>query len=185
MRVGLIQITASDDPVANLPVTAGLVREAAAQGAGFVLTPEVTNCVSASRARQKAVLAAEDDDATLAALRALAADLKIWLLIGSLAVTTTDADGRFANRSFLIGPDGTIRARYDKIHMFDVQVSAEETYRESAGYRPGAQAVVSAVADVPESLQNTGQLLFALAIWVITIALLLYARRMAAAGVLT
>ena len=71
------------------------------------------------------------------------ADAGIWLLIGSLGLLTQDADGRFANRSFLIAPDGSITARYDKIHMFDVNVSETEVYRESAGYRPGAQAVLA------------------------------------------
>ncbi|MEO1777096.1 MAG: nitrilase-related carbon-nitrogen hydrolase, partial [Pseudomonadota bacterium] len=86
----------------------------------------------------------EDADLSLASLRKTAAMSKIWLLLGSLALKTTDADGRFANRSFLISPQGDIVARYDKIHMFDVQVTEAETYRESAGYRPGTRAVVAA-----------------------------------------
>lgn len=143
MRAALIQLTSGDDPQANLPVTQALIAEAAAAGAGFALTPEVTNCVSGSRSRQTAVLRHEEDDPTLAALRAQAADLGIWLLIGSLALKTDDADGRFANRSFLISPEGGIVARYDKIHMFDVQVTPEETYRESEGFRPGDRAVVA------------------------------------------
>lgn len=141
MRAGLVQLSVSDDPAANLPGTRALVREAAAGGAGFVLTPEVTNCLSSSRDHQKAVLRPEAEDETLAALRADAAELGIWLLIGSLGLQTDDPDGRFANRSFLIAPDGQIAARYDKIHMFDVDVSPTETYRESAGYRPGGRAV--------------------------------------------
>ena len=143
MRAALIQLTSGDDPQANLPVTQALIAEAAEAGAGFALTPEVTNCVSGSRSRQTAVLRHEEDDPTLAALRAQAADLGIWLLIGSLALKTDDADGRFANRSFLISPEGGIVARYDKIHMFDVQVTPEETYRESEGFRPGDRAVVA------------------------------------------
>jgi len=119
------------------------VRAAAAGGAGFVLTPECTNALSSSREHQRAVFHHEEDDPTLAALRAEAAALGVWLLIGSLGLKTNDADGRFANRSFLIGPDGAVVARYDKIHMFDVTVSESETYRESAWYRPGAQAVVT------------------------------------------
>lgn len=146
MRTGLLQLCASDDPVANLPETLALLRQAVAGGAGFVLTPEVTNCVSTSRTRQLDVLSPEDVDITLAALRDEAARAGIWLLIGSLALKTGAADGRFANRSFLIGPEGAIRARYDKIHMFDVQVSETETYRESDGYAPGAEAVI---ADTP------------------------------------
>jgi predicted amidohydrolase len=143
MRAALIQLNVSDDPAANLPVTVGFIRQAVAQGAGFVLTPEMTNGLSSSRAHQRTVFRHEEDDETLASLRAEAKAARIWLLIGSLGVLTHDADGRFANRSFLIGPDGDIVARYDKIHMFDVNVSPTEVYRESEGYRPGARAVVA------------------------------------------
>jgi len=143
MRAALIQLTVTDDPAVNLPVTVGYIRQAVAQGAGFVLTPELTNGLSSSRAHQRAVFRHEEDDPTLAALRAEAKAAGIWLLIGSLGVLTQDADGRFANRSFLIAPDGSVDARYDKIHMFDVNVSATEVYRESEGYRPGTQAVVA------------------------------------------
>ncbi|MBR9864656.1 MAG: carbon-nitrogen hydrolase family protein [Rhodobacteraceae bacterium] len=143
MRAGLIQLNSSDDPLANLPRTQGLVAEAVAQGAQFVATPEVTNVLSTSRSHQKSVLQHEAQDQTLAALRKQAADLGIWLLIGSLGLLTDDADGRFANRSFLIDPQGNIKARYDKIHMFDVQVTESETYRESDGYRPGDTAVLA------------------------------------------
>ena len=146
MKTALIQLCASDDPEANLAQTLAYVAQAARAGAGFVLTPEVTNCVSTSRSRQQAVLQPEATDPTLAGLRAAARAHGLWLLIGSLALKTGDADGRFANRSFLIGPDGAVVARYDKIQMFDVAVSPEETYRESAGFRPGTRAVV---ADTP------------------------------------
>lgn len=146
MRTALIQMCSGDDPAANLDQARGFIAEAAVAGANFVLTPEVTNCVSGSRSRQQEVLCPESDDPTLAGLRAQAAELGIWLLIGSLGLKTDDADGRFANRSFLIDPEGEIAARYDKIHMFDVQVTPEETYRESDGYRPGDRAVV---ADTP------------------------------------
>jgi predicted amidohydrolase len=142
MRAALVQLCSGDDPAANLEKTAALIAQAVLGGAEFVLTPEVTNCVSADRARQEEVLRPEAEDATLAALRDLAQAHGIWLLIGSLALKTGDADGRFANRSFLIAPDGGIRARYDKIHMFDVTISETESYRESAGYRPGEQAVL-------------------------------------------
>ncbi|MEM7441142.1 MAG: carbon-nitrogen hydrolase family protein [Pseudomonadota bacterium] len=146
LRVGLIQLCSSDDPAANLPKTLDLINDAANQGAVFVTTPEVTNCVSTSRTHQQHVLQAEQDDITLAALRQHAQELGVWLLIGSLAIKSDDPDGRFANRSFLVAPDGGVRARYDKIHMFDVAVSDKETYRESAGYRPGEQAVTT---DIP------------------------------------
>jgi predicted amidohydrolase len=143
MRAALLQLTSSDDPEANIPATLALVAEAAARGAELVATPEVTNCVSADRARQRAVLRPEADDPTLDALRGAARDHGLHLLIGSLALRTDDPSGRLANRSFLLGPDGAVLARYDKIHMFDVDVSPEETYRESAGYRPGDRAVLA------------------------------------------
>lgn len=143
MRAGLVQLNVTDDPAANLPVTLAHIRAAAAGGAGFVLTPECTNALSGNRAHQRATLRHEEEDPTLAALRDEAAKLGIWLLIGSLGVLTHDADGRFANRSFLIAPTGEIVARYDKIHMFDVNVSETEVYRESSAYRPGAQAVLA------------------------------------------
>jgi len=142
LRAGLIQLCASDDPVANLPVTVGLVREAAQGGARVVLTPEMTNCISQDRGRQASVLQSEADDVTLAALRREAADLGIWLLVGSLGLRGEGGDDRFVNRSFLISPGGGIVARYDKLHMFDVQVSPTETFRESATYRPGDRAVL-------------------------------------------
>lgn len=143
MKTALVQLTSGDCPRENLSVTRAQIKSAASRGAGFILTPEVTNCVSASRDRQQDVLQHEVDDQTLAALRSDAAALGVWISIGSLALKTDDPDGRFANRSFLIDPSGTIRARYDKIHMFDVNVSDTETYRESAGYRPGAEAVLA------------------------------------------
>ena len=143
MKIALLQLSVSDDPAENLPHTRAMLEGAAGAGAGFVLTPEVTNCLSSDRAQQRAVLRHEEEDPTLAALREDAARLKLWLLIGSLALKTDDEDGRFANRSFLIGPDGGIVARYDKINMFDVDVSETEKYRESAGYRPGTRAVIA------------------------------------------
>ena len=144
MRVGLIQMNSSDDPGENLATASAFIGEAVRAGAQFVLTPEVTNCVSASRKHQRDVLATEAEDNTLAMLRREAALRKIWLLIGSLALKG-EADDRFVNRSFLISPTGEIMARYDKMHMFDVQLSDVETYRESDGYRPGDQAVVANV----------------------------------------
>ncbi len=143
MRAALVQLNVSDDVAVNLAQTLAFLREARAGGTGFVLTPECTNGLWSDRATQRAVLRHEGDDPTLATLREEAASLGIWLLIGSLALLTGDEDGRFANRSFLIAPDGSIAARYDKIHMFDVNVSETEVYRESAGFRPGARAVTA------------------------------------------
>lgn len=142
-KAGLITLNSSDDPATNLDQMRRLVAEAAMRGAQIVMTPEVSNCVSTSREHQQKVLCLEADDPTLKAMREEAQKYNIWVLIGSLALKTKDADGRFANRSFLIGPDGAIAARYDKIHMFDVTLSEIETYKESAGYRPGLKSVVA------------------------------------------
>ncbi len=143
MKTALLQITSSDDPAGNLDMVRAMMAEAVNQGARFILTPEVTNCVSTSTTRQREVLQHEEEDITLAGLRAQAAELGVWLLIGSLGIKTHDADERFANRSFMIDPQGQIVARYDKIHMFDVQVTESETFRESKNYRPGQKAVIA------------------------------------------
>jgi predicted amidohydrolase len=143
MRAGLVQLTVTDDPAANLPVTLRHIDAAVAAGAGFVLTPECTNALSSNRARLRSLLHPEETDPTLAALCDAAARHGIWLLTGSLGLLTQDEDGRFANRSLLIAPSGEIHTRYDKIHMFDVNVSETEVYRESAGYRPGNRAVLA------------------------------------------
>lgn len=149
MRAGLIQLCSGDDPAANLAQTEALIRDAAGEGAGLVLTPECTNLVSASRARQASLLTREVEDLTLARLRAVAADLRVWLLVGSLLLKSDDPeDDRFINRSLLLGPDGGVVARYDKIHMFDVDLGAGERYRESAAFRPGGQAVVAPAAGI-------------------------------------
>ena len=143
MQTALLQLSVTDDPAANLIETSAMIRDAAADGAQFVLTPEVTNCISNSRRHQNDVLQHEDDDQTLKALRDLSAELGVTLLIGSLALKTGDADGRFANRSFLIDPSGAIKARYDKIHMFDVNINEAEAFKESKAYRPGGTAVLA------------------------------------------
>lgn len=139
----LVQITSSDDPAQNLAMVRAYLRQAADGGAQIALTPEVTNCVSTSHAHQLRVLRYEQDDETLAGLQQEAQSLGIWVLAGSLALKAEGDDDRFVNRTFLIDPEGVIRARYDKIHMFDVQVSPTETYRESAGFRPGREGVLA------------------------------------------
>ena len=118
MQTALLQLNSSDDPIANLKVTLQMIRDAASDGARFILTPEVTNCFAVSRRRQAEVLQHQEDDQTLAAIRSIAAELGVSVLIGSLALKTDDEDERFANRSFMIGPSGSIQAWYDKIHMF-------------------------------------------------------------------
>ena len=143
MKAALLQLTSSDDPVANLQTTRNMVAQAAGAGAGLILTPEVTNCVSLDRRHQQRVLQREADDITLLGLSEAAAKFGVWISIGSLALLTEDPDGRFANRSFLIAPNGEVVARYDKIHMFDVNVTEAETFCESEGFRPGKEAVLA------------------------------------------
>ena len=143
MRAAILQMTSSDMPDENLATVRGALKIAKAGGADILLTPEVTNCLSVSRSHQQSVLHGQADDPSLAALRQDAREHGIWVLIGSLALKTGDADGRFANRSILISDTGAIAGWYDKIHMFDVDVTADETYRESDGYRPGDRAVVA------------------------------------------
>jgi predicted amidohydrolase len=125
----------------NLEQGRHLIREAALAGAQYVQTPEVSNMMQENRKSLFEHLRTEEDDESLKAYRALAAELKIHLHIGSLAVLATP--DRAANRSFLIGPDGQVLASYDKIHMFDIDLPNGETYRESANYQPGETAVIS------------------------------------------
>lgn len=143
MRVGVLQLSSTDDPQENLVQTLGMVAQAVAGGAQFIATPEVTNIISGSRTHQRSVLCDQSDDPTLAGLRDAAQRHGVWVLIGSLALLSDDPDGRFINRSFLITPNGDIAASYDKIHMFDVTLSETESYRESDGYRPGNRAVLA------------------------------------------
>lgn len=143
MRAALLQLTSSDDPEDNLRVVQEMLCEAAGQSAQIALTPEVSNCVSMDRAHQTDVLRPADQDAFLAGCRETASELGIWLLLGSLALKAEPPETRFVNRSFMIAPDGAVVAWYDKMHMFDVQVSEAETYRESAGFAPGSRAVLA------------------------------------------
>ncbi len=152
MRVALLQMTSSDDPEGNLGTVRRMLAEAKDQGAAFALTPEVTNCVSFSRSHQEQVLQREADDLLIRGTREAAAKLGLWVLLGSVAVKSDPPEERFANRSVLIGPDGSVTATYDKAHMFDVEVSETETYRESAGYAPGDRAVLAQVADAKVGL---------------------------------
>lgn len=142
MRAAILQMTSSDNPEENLETVLTALNDAKAAGADILLTPEVTNCVSQSRSHQAKVLHSQNADPTLAAVRAAARNAGIWVMLGSLGVQSGDPDGRFANRCFLISDQGEIAGWYDKIHMFDVNVTETETFRESDGYRPGDRAVV-------------------------------------------
>lgn len=136
-----IQLRSSRDVSANLETTIGLIREAVREsGAKFVQTPEMTNLLVRSRDELFEKIRQEDDDPFVQALRDLAMELGITLHIGSLAVLA--AKDVAANRGYMIGPDGRIAARYDKIHMFDVDLPNGESWRESATYQPGTKACV-------------------------------------------
>ncbi|MGQ3672154.1 carbon-nitrogen hydrolase family protein [Xanthobacter sp. TB0136] len=143
LRVGLVQMRTGRDVAANLDVTRALVREAAQAGARYVQTPEMTNIIEHGRAALFEAIVEEGQDKTLAALRELARDLRIHLHIGSLGLKVSE--NRAVNRAFLITPDGAIAARYDKIHMFNVDLGNGETYNESAAYTPGDRAVLGEV----------------------------------------
>jgi predicted amidohydrolase len=140
-RVGLIQMRSGRTPQANADAAVKLIGEAKDGGADYVLTPEVTNIMESSREKLFATIVAEENDPTLAIFRDLARTLSIYVHVGSLAVKI--APEKAANRSFLIDRKGNIVARYDKIHMFDVDLTGGESYRESRSYRPGEMAVVS------------------------------------------
>jgi predicted amidohydrolase len=143
-KAGLIQMRSGLAPAANIDAAAALIGEARAAGAAYVQTPEMTSLLAPNSAALFAAITTEDNDPSLAALRELARRHAIHLHVGSLAVRASPE--KAANRSFLIAPDGEIAARYDKIHMFDVDLDNGESYRESQNYAPGDTAVV---ADLP------------------------------------
>ena len=140
-RVGLIQMRSARTPRDNFAAAAALIRQAKSAGADYVLTPEMTNIMEMKRDRLFEAIGTEDDDRTLADFRTLARELRIYLHVGSLALKTSPE--KAVNRSFLLGPDGDIAARYDKIHMFDVDLAGGESYRESRTYRAGELAVLT------------------------------------------
>jgi len=142
--VGLVSMRSGFSPAANLDDAIGLIRQAKENGADYVQTPEMTNIMDIKRERLFAAMVGEEDDKSLARLRELARELGIFIHIGSLGVKVSPE--RAANRSFLIDRQGEIAARYDKIHMFDVDLANGESYRESRNFRPGEHAVV---ADLP------------------------------------
>ena len=137
----LVQMRTSLLPEPSLEQGTRLIREAVAQGAEYVQTPEVSNMMQLNRTALFEQLKSEADDPSLKAYRALAKELNIHLHIGSLALRFSEE--KAVNRSFLIGPDGNVLASYDKIHMFDIDLPGGESYRESANYQPGETAVIS------------------------------------------
>jgi predicted amidohydrolase len=139
-KVGLIQMRSGLTPQANLDAAVKLFDDARRAGADYVQTPEMTNIMEVKRERLFATIVPEENDASLAMFRELAARLGLYIHVGSLAIKVSP--DKAANRSFLIDPKGAIAARYDKIHMFDVDLANGESYRESHSYRPGELAVV-------------------------------------------
>ena len=144
IRVAALQMRSGQDPARNAVDFEALVREAAARGAVYVQSPEMTGALMRDRAALKAILRPQGEDGIELAAGRLAAELGIVVHVGSTAIAR--ADGKVANRAFLFGPDGGLVATYDKIHMFDVDLDNGESWRESATYEPGT---VATVADLP------------------------------------
>lgn len=143
MRAALFQSCTGVDPAASATALTEAIAEARALGADMLFTPEMSGLLDRDRARAAGHLAAEAEDRVLAAVREAAAKAGLWVHLGSLALAGERADGRLVNRGFLIDAAGAIRARYDKIHLFDVDLPTGESWRESAAYAPGEGAVVA------------------------------------------
>jgi predicted amidohydrolase len=143
-KAAMIQMRSGLTPAANVDAAAKLITEAKSNGADYVQTPEMTNILAANSQQLFAATSDENSDPSLAAFRELAKKLGLYVHVGSLAIKILP--DKCANRGFLIDPDGNIAARYDKIHMFDVDLANGESYRESSRYRPGESGVV---ADLP------------------------------------
>ena len=141
MRAAILQMTSGIDPVANAATMVMAVQQAAEQGADMLLTPEMAGYLDRNRQRAAETLRSEADDPVLAAAREAAARHGLWVHLGSLPLKEEGGDGRWVNRSFVIDGKGEIRARYDKIHLFDVDLATGESWRESAVYRPGEKVV--------------------------------------------
>ena len=154
LNVALIQLRSGRDIGAKVAAIAGFVREAAAAGATYVQTPENATVMDEDKVRLVASVTTEEKSTALAAFRDLARELRIWLHIGSMAVA--HPSGKLANRSLLIAPDGSIAARYDKIHMFDVDLSGAESYRESRNIEAGGTAVVVDLAGIGPASTRLG-----------------------------
>jgi deaminated glutathione amidase len=144
IRAALIQMRSGRDMARNFSDAAELIRKAAAEGAGFISTPEMTNIMEPDRPRLRALAKPEADDVSVAGFSDLAQRLGLWLNIGSLALK--GGGEKLVNRSLLFSPDGAIAARYDKIHLFDVDLPTGESLRESHAYAYGEKAVL---ADTP------------------------------------
>ena len=138
-----IQLNSAREIEPNIEAASALVRAARAAGADLIMTPEVSDMIEPKRQLRLAKAQDEASHAMVAAFRDLARETGAWLLLGSAVVRRADGDERLANRSFLIAPDGSVARRYDKIHMFDVELAGGESYRESNAFRPGDAAVLA------------------------------------------
>jgi predicted amidohydrolase len=145
MRVALFQSRTGIDPVANARALVDAIEQGAAGGAVMLFTAEMSGLIDRDRIRSATRVSAEANDIVLAAVRDAAACYGIWVQLGSLALRS-DAGSKLVNRSFVIDAAGEVRARYDKIHLFDVNLSTGESWRESATYDPGTRVIV---ADTP------------------------------------
>ena len=143
MRIAIAQTTTGIDPAESAVQIAARIEEAAAGGALMLFTPEMSGVLDRDRGRARGTIVAEVDDIVLAAAREAAARAGLWVHLGSLALRADGGDGRLVNRGFVIDAAGAIRARYDKLHLFDVDLPDGTQWRESAAYAPGARAVVA------------------------------------------
>lgn len=143
MRAALFQMTSGIDPAANAAAIVAMAARAKAEGADMLFTPEMAGCLDRDRKRAAQTLRPEAQDMVLAAVREAAAKHGLWVHVGSLPLKDERSDGRWANRSFMIDDTGAIRARYDKIHLFDVDLATGESWRESSVYGPGEQVVAT------------------------------------------
>jgi predicted amidohydrolase len=141
LRVGVVQLRSGPDPAANRAAALPLLRQAAVDGARLIATPENTHRMDRDRARMLAAAEAEDPVSAVTAWGRIASELGVWLLMGSMPAWA--GDGKVFNQSLLFSPAGKVLARYDKINLFDVDLGAGESYRESATVQPGAAAVVA------------------------------------------
>ena len=141
MRAAIFQMTSGIDPAANAAAIVEMAGRAAEQGADMLFTPEMAGYLDRNRARAADTLRSEADDPVLNAVREAAARHGLWVHLGSLPLKEEGGDGRWVNRSFMIDDKGGIRARYDKIHLFDVDLATGESWRESSVYRPGEEVV--------------------------------------------
>lgn len=142
MKIAVLQMTSGIDPSANAQTIVASISQAKRGGAMMLFTPEMSGLVDRDRTRGRASVQPEVDDIVLKSVRAAASEQGLWVSIGSLAISGTRDDGRLVNRSFLIDPKGEIAARYDKIHLFDVDLPTGESWRESGAYAPGQSAVL-------------------------------------------